>query len=74
MRGGAFVKGEIGGGGETANDLALFVSEFAPGAQAARAATRAVMRVLKVHLSSCVFAFNLKGQSGPYLRIGLKAG
>jgi hypothetical protein len=72
--GDAFFKGVICGGGETADDFALFVNEFAPGTQAACAATRAVVCILKAHLQSCLFAFNLKRLEGAYLRIGLEAG
>jgi hypothetical protein len=49
MCGDAFFEGEIGGGREAANDLAFFVIEFAPAAQAAFAATRAVILMLKAH-------------------------
>jgi hypothetical protein len=59
MCGDAFFQCEICRGREAADDLAFFFAEFAPGAQAAFAATRAVILMLKAHGQSCVFAFNL---------------
>jgi hypothetical protein len=54
----AFVQGEIGGGREAADDHAFFVVEFAPGAEAAFAATRAVIFVWKAHCYACLSSFN----------------
>lgn len=48
MRGGALLKSEICGGWETANDFALLFVKLLPGAQAALAAARAKLPVLKI--------------------------